>query len=484
VTRMSTANGVFWSVVDSGSGQALSFAIFLILARIITPEEYGTFALAGSFTCFGFYIMQGLAPAVLQRGSIGEEHTSTAFWTSLAIGAVFAAVMAASAGWLAALFQNPLLAPVLRWMSLVCLPMALASIPMALFRRDLRMSAFALRTVTGYAVGGAVSISLAMNGFGVLALAFGQIAQWVTTVVVIYAASSWRPKCRFSLPIFFELGQYSAHYIAAMAVGFVTSKMDMWILALFLDVKSLGYYALALRLLDAVGAATILPIDRLVLPLLSPLRSAPAEFHAQYRRLVIGATSAWLPAVAGIGVLSAMMIPIAFGNKWMGSIPVVQAMCISAFTYSLTAFTGEALSASGRPDVFSKLEILRLAATTVVFAIAAPLGIVAAGLAWSILPMGVLPFHLIALRRASGFAPARLLAEWSKVAASGAVMAAAILIVDRFGPFGWWVPAVEITMGAAIYALVLDRIMLPGCIIRHVRGLGSMPAFASQVKRS
>jgi O-antigen/teichoic acid export membrane protein len=91
VTRMSTANGVFWSVVDSGSGQALSFAIFLILARIITPEEYGTFALAGSFTCFGFYIMQGLAPAVLQRGSIGEEHTSTAFWTSLAIGAVFAA---------------------------------------------------------------------------------------------------------------------------------------------------------------------------------------------------------------------------------------------------------------------------------------------------------------------------------------------------------------------------------------------------------
>lgn len=482
--RKSAASGLLWSIVDKGGEQALSFLTFLILARILAPEEYGTFALAGSFTSFGFFLLQGLTPAVVQRGSIDEEHVSTAFWTSIAIGIVLAAVIAGSAGWLSALFHNPLLAPVLRWMSLVCLPMALASVPMGLFRRELRMSAFAARTVAGYVVGAAVSIPMALNGFGVLALAFGQIAQWVVTVMVVYAASSWRPKFRFSFPIFVELGRYSVHYIAAIAVGFVTSKVDMWILGLFLDMRSLGHYALALRVLNAVSAATIQPLDLMAVPLLSPLRSQPAEFNAQYQRLVIGATSAWLPTVAGIGVVSAAMIPIVFGAKWVDSVPVMQAMCVSAFTYSLTAVTGETLSAWGRPDVFSKLQLLQLFVTIAAFGVAAPLGTVAAGLAWSIVPAAMLPVHLVTLRRVSGSNSLGLLAEWSKVAASGGLMLVAILLVHRLHPFGRWLPAAEIAMGAIGYVFLLDRVMLPGYVMRLVRlGRGSIPVFAFQAKR-
>lgn len=481
--RKSAASGLLWSVVDMGGSQVLSFLTFLILARILAPEEYGTFALAGSFTSFAFFLLQGLTPAVIQRGSIDEKHISTAFWTSLGIGTLLAAVIAGSAGWLAALFQNPPLAPVLRWMSLVCLPMALASVPMALFRRELRMSAFAARTVAGYLFGAAVSIPMALNGFGVLALVFGQIAQWVVTVLVLYAASSWRPKFRFAFPIFIELGRYSVHYIAAMAVGFVSSKVDMWILALFLDMRSLGYYALALRVLTAVNSVTIQPVELMTVPLLSPLRSQSAEFNARYLRLVVGATSAWLPTVAGIGVVSAAMIPIAFGAKWVDSVSVMQAVCVSAFTFSLTASTGQALSAWGRPDVFSRLELLRLIVTTVVFGAAAPFGTVAAGLAWSLVPAAMLPVHLVALRSVSGLDSVRLIREWSKVAASGAFMVAAILLLHQFAPFGRWLPAAEIAVGAATYIFLLDRVM-PGYFGRLVKlGLGSVPVFATQVKR-
>jgi polysaccharide transporter, PST family len=478
MSRKSTASGLIWSVVDLGGGQVLSFAIFLMLARLVAPEEYGTFALAGSFTSFGFFMLQGLTPAVVQHGSITTDHTSTAFWTGVAIATVLTVIMVGSAGFLSALFHNPLLAPVLRWMSLVYLPMALASVPMALFRRELRMRAFAVRTVTGYVVGGAVSIAMALNNFGVLALAFGQLAQWVATVLVVYAVTAWRPKFRFSFPAFIELGRYSVHYMSATAAWFVTSKVDMWILSLFLDSKSLGYYALALRLLDSVCSVTIQPVMRLVIPLLSPYRAQPTEFNAHYQRLVIGATSVWLPAVAGIGVLSAAIMPVAFGAKWMDSVPVVQAMCLSAFTLSLTAFTGEALSAWGRPDIFSKLELLRLIVTIAVFSVAAPLGIAMAGLAWSIIPVVILPVHLFALHRLSGFGALRLLSEWSKVAASGALMVAAILMMHRFDLFGRWLPATEIALGATGYLFLLDRIMLPGCVMRVIRrGFGVMPAF-------
>jgi O-antigen/teichoic acid export membrane protein len=483
-TRKSALSGLLWSVIDLGGGQILSFLSFLVLARILVPEEYGTFALAGTFTAFAFFLLQGLTPAVVQRGSITADHALTAFWTSVAIGAGCALILAASAGVLASLFQHPQLAPVLRCLSLVCLPMSLASVPMALFRRELQMSKFAVRTVAGYVVGGAVSIVMALNGFGALALAFGQIAQWSTVVVVVYAVSSWRPQFRFSMPIFIELGRYSIHYIAASAAAFITSKADMWILGAFLDPRSLGYYALALRLLEAVSTATIWPVLLISVPLLSPLRSDRKEFNAQYQHLVIGATSAWLPAVAGIGVVAAKLIPLALGEQWVGSVPVIQAMCLSAFTFSVVALTGEAMSAWGRPDVFSKLELLRLVVTTAAFGVAAQFGTVAAGFAWAIVPAVVLPVHLLTLRRISRVHVVGLLREWSKVAASGLFMVATIVVIDRFGPFGQWLPGVEIAIGAAGYLLLLDRVMLPGSVSQLVRlSLGSVPAVASQVKR-
>lgn len=482
--RRSARNGILWSFVNTSGEQVLSFATFLILARILAPEDYGVYVLAGSFTNFGFFLLQGLSPAIIQRASISEEHISTAFWTSVAAGILLAAAMAGSANWLAAIFGEPLFAPVLRWMSLVCVPMALTSVPMALFRRELRMATFAARTVACYVMGAAVSIPMALDGFGAFALVYGQIVQWTTAVVVVCMVSAWRPKFRFSVRAFIELGHFSMHFNAAMIANLITSKVDIWILGLFLDVRSLGYYALALRLLNAVNAATIQPIVVVALPLLSPLRSMADEFNAQYQRLVIGATSAWLPATVGIGVVSAAVVPIVFGAKWADSVPVIQAMSLSALTLSLTAFTGDALSAWGRPDVFSKLAMLRLAVTTAVFLVAAPLGIVAAGLAWSIVPIVILPVYLAAMSRISGFDSRRLIAEWSRVAASGGFMFAALLVIQRYAPFGSWTVAGEVAIGFACYVLLLDRVLLPGHVARLVSSfLGAAPIFASRAKR-
>lgn len=482
--RKSASSGILWSAVNTSGEQVMSFATFLILARLLAPEDYGVYVLAGSFTNFGFFLLQGLTPAIIQRASISEEDISTTFWTNVAAGILLTAAMAGSANWLAAIFGEPLLAPVLRWMSLGCIPIALSAVPMALLRRELYMSTFAVRTLVCYVIGGAVSIPTALYGFGAFALVYGQIAQWVTAVVVAWMVSPWRPKFLFSFRAFAELGQFSLHFITAMIVNLITSKVDIWILGLFLDARALGYYALALRLLTAVNAATIQPIAVVALPLLSPLRLTADEFNAQYQRLVIGATSAWLPATVGIGAISAAVVPLVFGVKWADSVPVIQAMCLSAFTFSLTAFTGEALSAWGRPDLFSKLAVLRLMATTAVFLIAAPMGIVAAGLASSIVPILILPAYQVAMSKLSGFDSRRLIAEWFKVAASGGFMLAALLVIQWFNPFGPWTFVAEIATGFACYVFLLDRVVLPGYVVRLVRSFrGAMPIFAFRGKR-
>ncbi|MGE5538668.1 MAG: lipopolysaccharide biosynthesis protein [Gemmatimonas sp.] len=481
MSRKSATSGVLWSIVDLGGGQALSFATFLIVARIVSPEEYGTFALASSIISFAFFLVQGLAPAVVQRRSITAVHTSTAFWTSAAAGCSCTALIAASAHALSELLDNPLLEPVLAWMSLICLPMSLTSVPMALLRRELRMAGWAARTFTGYIAIAAVSIPLALNDFGALALAFGQIAQSVTTIAVVFAASRWRPRLQFSMPVFFELGRYSAHYITGTAIWVATSKVDVWILAAFLDARSVGLYALATRVLEAVASVTTLPVMRLTVPLLSPLRSDAAQFTRQYERVVIGATSAWLPAVLGIGVALAPFVPDVLGERWAESVPVLQAMCLSAFTLSVTWFTGETLSAWGRPDVFSRLEGIRLLVTAVAFLIAAQFGTVAAGFAWALVPVILFPIHLTVLAGTASIRADRLLAGWSKLAVSGSVMVGVMFAVGRLNVFGQWVPVAALAAGAATYALLLDRVMLRGCVNRVISS--AIPVAVSQVKR-
>jgi O-antigen/teichoic acid export membrane protein len=139
-SRERSARAAFWSLVDSAGGQGSSFLVFLVLARVIGPAQYGVFALAWSLlTLLAIVQYYGFADAIVQRSKVDESFLDTVFWCDLVLAFCLIAVVQAAALPVAWLFDAPLLEPVIRWLSVVCLLQALVTVPTALCRRSLQM---------------------------------------------------------------------------------------------------------------------------------------------------------------------------------------------------------------------------------------------------------------------------------------------------------------------------------------------------------
>jgi O-antigen/teichoic acid export membrane protein len=458
--KIKAARGVLWSLLEYGGGEGISFIVFLVLARLLAPDSFGVVALAGVFVAFAqVFLVQGFSDAVIQRQDLRPEHLDTAFWTNQAIAASFFVLTQIVARPAAATFEQPVHEHVLRWLSRVFVSSALISTHQAVFKRELRFAAFALRALIGISVGGVVGVGMALFGWGVWSLVGQQLANGVASVLVIWTTSSWRPRLRFSGAAFRELVRFAAHVMGSNLVGFLYRKLDVFLIGLFLDARQLGYYYLVQRLMMTAGLVTLSTVQSIVMPVLSRLQGDPARFRQVYGSTVQAVDSIFLPAVVGLGTVGSLLIPFVFGEKWRPAIEIFEIMCLAGFTLGLTFFTGPALWAVGRPDAHFRLSIVQVVVTALVFLTGAQFGLTGVAVGFTTVTTLMIPFHLAVLRRHTGVDPLDLLKRCLPASIAGLVMIFAvesseIHLVADWGTFH--AAGALVLIGAAVYLVTLS----------------------------
>jgi PST family polysaccharide transporter len=479
--RFAVAKATFWAALETGGAQLSTFLFFVVFARILTPDEFGVYALALAIVgTVNMVLFQGFGDALIQVETLDEGYTSTVFWTNMMLAVGMIALLQVIALLGPALFAEPMIRPVVAWLSLLCIPRAMISVHSALFRRQLDLRVFAIRTIVGYLVGGAVGLVLALDGWGVWSLVVSQFVQAVVIVLVMWRSSDWRPRWVFSRPAFFELLHFSKHFMAASIIRSCIDDFGSVLIGLSLDVTAVGYYALALRVMRAVITVTMTPLQLVMMPVLSRIADKRARFGAAYTDMIVMASTVWVPAVAGLGLLAPELVPMVFGAHWEPAIAILQAMCFAAVTMPLWAFSGQALSAIGRPDAFARLAYWQLGLYCLVFPAASHFGVFAVGWAWSALSAVMVPVALATLRQCFGLDVAALLVKTARIAIAGAVMAGVLLAARAVLPGGAWPLAAEVALGSLVYAAVLESFCLPGHLARIVVLVrGAMPALGS-----
>jgi O-antigen/teichoic acid export membrane protein len=454
--REEAARSTFWSVMELAGGQGLSFIVFLILARILRPEDYGVVTLAYVVvTIPSVILVQGFADALVQRPEINDAHVSTALWCNLAIAAAFVAATFALADAAAKLAGEPMLAPVLRALSPHFLFTAAVSVPSAIYRRRMHFRTFAIRTVAGGVVGGALGIAMAVTGWGVWALVANQLCQGAVSVVVIWWGFAW-PGLRFSGRAFKDLYGFSAEVMLASFVGYAASQVDKLAIGLFLGAHALGSYYLAMRLFNMAGDLTHNRINEVSLPVLSRMQDDPGRFGSTYVSLVWMSTAAWFPLVAGLGLIGPLLVPTVFGPQWAEAAALTRVLAFMCFTCPLVHHTGRALLAVGRADVWRTLCLLQLIVSAVVYAAAARFGLLAVGAAFAALFLMAAPFHFVALRRFTGVRPWGVVRATLSVYAAGAIMVPVVLAALAAAPsIGIWAVPLCVCAGGAAYLVAL-----------------------------
>jgi len=221
-------------------------------------------------------------------------------------------------------------------------------------------------------------------------------------------------------------------------------------------------------------------LQLVMMPVLSRIAGNRERFGAAYTDMIVMASTVWVPAVAGLGLLAPDLVPMVFGAHWENAISLLQAMCFASVTMPLWAFSGQALSAIGRPDAFARLAYWQLGLYCLVFPTAAHFGVNAVGWAWSALSGIMVPIALFTVRRSFGLDIGTLLMKTARLVLAGAVMTVALLLVRTVLPTGAWAIAGEVVAGGLIYAAVLESFFLPGHLARIVVLVrGSIPAHGS-----
>lgn len=465
--------GSRWTALQFGGSRLATFLVFLVLARVLTPEDFGIVAIATVFVALLQLLVEGgFGLALIQRKDLEPGHVDTVFWTSVSTGLLLAGGLALAAGPLSVLYQQPMLAQILPVLSIGLVVSALGSTQSAQLRRALMFRPLAVRANVSNVVAGVTGIVLALLGAGVWALVVQYVVLNVVQTLLLWVFAVSYPGLRVSRRHFADVFGFSRHSLGNQLLQFTSNRSDDFLIGVFLGPGPLGFYAVGYRLLTTLNDVINNTLLGVAFPVFARLQHATARLTNAYCTVLkVGAAVAF-PGFGFFAVAAPEVVEVIFGARWLPAAPVMAVLAIFGALQTTVMITDSCLSAIGRPKVVFRNRLLSTSVQVAAFAVAAPFGII--WVAWSLVARAYLlaPLPVWSLIRAGVVDLRAWLRSFVTPLLATAVMLAAVAAV-RATPLAHTGSAVRLAAMAAVSMVtylgaltLLDRPLL-----REVIGL-------------
>lgn len=401
MSNLKTASkAVAWTALQGWGAQLIGFLVFALLARFLTPEEFGLVAMAMVFIAFTqIFVDQGLSIALIQRHDLTEKHTNTAFWTNIAAGILLTITSFILSNAVAEFYKVPELAEVIRYLSLLLILNSLFSVQSALFRKDLNYKPLAISSLSGSVVSGLIGVTMAIKGYGVWSLVAQQIILSLVRIICLWTISSWRPKLYWRVPEFKELFNYSVNVLGINIFEFFNRYADNFLIGYVLGPTALGYYALAYKFYQTLSKLLGGLASQVAFSSFSAFQHDLNRVKAAYyssTRLMAFVT---FPMFFGAAVIAFQIFTLLFGKEWENSILVFQILMIVAVIEAVFYFNGSVMMALGKPDWRLKINMLNAIVNVIGFSIAVRWGIEYVALAYVLRTYLLSPIPLLCVKK-------------------------------------------------------------------------------------
>lgn len=376
------ARAVLWNYVSFASGKALVLVTLAVLARLLTPAEFGIVGFATlALAYLGVFKDLGLGGALIQRRDDLERSAQTVFTLNLVLGAALSGITAGLAPVVAGFFGEPLVTPILRVLSLTFVIEALGSIHIVLLRRNLDFKRKLVPDVGRSLVKGAVAIALAAAGYGVWALVWGQIAGVAVSAILSWIVVPWRPTLAVHRRLARPLLRFGLPLVFTDVSHAVWQNLDYVVVGRILGDTALGIYTLAYRLPELLVQSIWRVVAGAVFPFFSRLQHDLDLLRRGLLKTIRYSALVVVPLCLGLLATAEPAIRVLFGDQWSEAIPVLRVLALFMLIASVGFNIGDVYKAIGRPDILAKLGVLDLFVLAPALILAAPHGLVA--VAWT-----------------------------------------------------------------------------------------------------
>jgi O-antigen/teichoic acid export membrane protein len=392
--RKSTAIGILWTGISQFSTQVFRFIVIIILARLLSPEEFGIVGLAAIFIGFISTVNElGLSAAIIQRKDVDETHLSTSFWASVGTGITLFVLTVLVSPFVADFFQEDLVQPILIITAMGLIIGSFSVVHRALLEKSIKFKKITIAEVCAAFVSGIVSILLAIGGYGVWSIVFGGLAGNFISVIILWKISAWRPSLKFSFAHFKELFGFGGHVMGSRLLNYIDSNMDYLVVGKLLGTAALGYYTLAYHLITFPLHKISTIVTRVTFPAFSTIQDDNDTLRKGYLKVVRYISLITFPMLAGMFVVAPEFVVVVFGTKWAPMILPLQILCLAGALKSVGTTVSSILLSKGRADIQFKWNIFTAIVLPIAVIIGANYGIV--GVAGAVTCMAVFLFLII-----------------------------------------------------------------------------------------
>ena len=386
------AKGVFWVLMEKFGTQAVHFVVTLVLARLLTPNDYGTVALLSIFIHISnVFVDSGFGKALVQKKKATQTDMNSVFFLSVVIALVLYAVLFAAAPWVADFYRIPELTVMMRVLAVSLIFHSVNGVQNVELNRKMLFK-LSFRISWARAVVSAVTgISFASAGYGPWALVWASLFGGATGVIARQIVIHWRPTLTFSWASVKELFRFGWKVTAASLVDQVYQNLQALLIGKFYTRADLAFVNKGKHVPMLVSNTITQSLRRVAFSALTRLQDDPDRLRNAMRRMIRCSTFCVFPLMVVMGVLAEPIVELLFGHRWLPAVPYLRVICFSAVLRQFDTVNLQALMARGRSDIVMRLTVFRRLVCLAVMAATLHLGVFVffATATFIVVPLGV-----------------------------------------------------------------------------------------------
>lgn len=351
-TNSSAAKGAIWSTIDKFGIVTMQFVINIVLARLLTPDDFGLVGMILIIVAVSTIVADGgFSSALIQKCDATDKDYSTAFWINLTISGLLYGVIFIFAPLIAESLGYPILCSLLRSIGIVMVFNSMGLVARVKLKRQFAFKKIALSNIGAYILSAAIAIIMSRRGYGAWSLVAMHIVNTLFSNAFIMIAAHWKPSTEFSYTSLKQLFTYGEYMLISDILSNICFHIQGTLVGKYFTPYIAGQYAQAKKMEEVACITLPSAMVQVLFPLYSRLQHNVDELRERLRDNTRLIAFVIFPLLTILIIIAKPLIMLLFGPKWIEAIPFFQVLCIGGFFCSLQYFNYYAVAATGRSRV-------------------------------------------------------------------------------------------------------------------------------------